>query len=34
MNRNRKGVMPEITREMYKSIKEVDHDRAEDAGNK
>lgn len=24
MNRNRKGVMPEITREMYKSIKKYD----------
>lgn len=23
MNRNRKGVMPEITRAMYKDIKEV-----------
>ena len=24
MNRNKKGVMPEITREMYKSIKKYD----------
>lgn len=24
MNRNRKGVMPEITREMYKEIKKYD----------
>ena len=29
MNRNRKGVMPEITREVYKSVKKCDRQQFE-----